>query len=156
MIALQNKSPMCFKLLDKLLNAIADDYDIAMIDTAPALNLYTKSAIYSSDCIYIPMTAGTFEIDAIRTTINFVKTNGKQINGIILTRREKTGLSQEIEKGLIDNYSKYMTGYQNQKNIALSEALAVKESIFEFAPKSNGAVDYQALGDEISSREGIK
>ena len=99
MIALQNKSPMCFKLLDKLLNAIADDYDIAMIDTAPALNLYTKSAIYSSDCIYIPMTAGTFEIDAIRTTINFVKTNGKQINGIILTRREKTGLSQEIEKG---------------------------------------------------------
>lgn len=156
MIALQNKSPMCFKLLDKLLNAIADDYDIAMIDTAPALNLYTKSAIYSSDCIYIPMTAGTFEIDAIRTTINFVKTNGKQINGIILTRREKTGLSQEIEKGLIDNYSKYMLDTKIRKNIALSEALAVKESIFEFAPKSNGAVDYQALGDEISSREGIK
>ena len=41
-----------------------------------------------------------------------------------------------------------------RKNIALSEALAVKESIFEFAPKSNGAVDYQALGDEISSRKG--
>ena len=59
------------------------------------------------------MTAGTFEIDAIRTTINFVKTNGKQINGIILTRREKTGLSQEIEKGLIDNYSKYMLDTKN-------------------------------------------
>ena len=43
-----------------------------------------------------------------------------------------------------------------RKNIALSEALALKESIFEFSPKSNGAIDYQALGNEISAREGIK
>lgn len=156
MTALQNKTPMCFILLDKFLNIIADDYDIAIIDTAPALNLYTKSAIYTSDSVYIPMLAGTFEIDAIKTTINFVKNNGKEIKGIILTRKENTGLSQEIEKGLTKNYGKYMLNTKIRKNIALSEALALKESIFEFSPKSNGAIDYQALGNEISAREGIK
>ena len=102
------------------------------------------------------MLAGTFEIDAIKTTINFVKNNGKEIKGIILTRKENTGLSQEIEKGLTKNYGKYMLNTKIRKNIALSEALALKESIFEFSPKSNGAIDYQALGNEISAREGIK
>ena len=85
-----------------------------------------------------------------------MKNNGKKIKGIILTRKEKTGLSQEIEKGLTKNYVKYMMNTKIRKNIALSEALALKESIFEFSPKSNGAIDYQALGDKISIKEGIK
>jgi chromosome partitioning protein len=36
-----------------------------------------------------------------------------------------------------------------RKNIALAEAPAMGQTIFEYSPRCNGAIDYQALTKEI-------
>ena len=40
-----------------------------------------------------------------------------------------------------------------RENISIAEMPLSGQTIFEYEPKSNGAADYQALVDEIISRE---
>ena len=47
MTELKNQGPMYYKKLKDFLSTIQDKYDIVVIDTAPAFNSYTTSAIYS-------------------------------------------------------------------------------------------------------------
>ena len=41
-----------------------------------------------------------------------------------------------------------------RENIALAESVAVGLDIFQYAPKSNGAIDYQSLVNEIINIKG--
>ena len=118
MTALQNKTPMCFKMLNKFLNIIADDYDTAIIDTAPALNLYTKSAIYTSDSVYIPMLAGTNEIFA------------KHKTGCWRKWLKKIGIKKDKANIAIRKYKLYLQGKyiwkENQQVLELPDRAVEK------------------------------
>ena len=53
---------------------------------------------------------------------------------------------------LYDTYGEVMFKTVIRKNIALSESISKCESIFDYRADSRGAMDYEALAEEILTR----
>ena len=71
------------------------------------------------------------------------------IGGILLTRWENSNLSKQIEEGLREQREIKVYNTKIRKNIKVAEAPLECINIIEYAPKSNGALDYKAFTNEI-------
>jgi putative sporulation initiation inhibitor protein Soj len=143
-----------YQLLNDFLDYVSGYYDIVVIDTAPAFNAYTTSAIYASS-VYPVLIPGINELAGLNATIDFAKELGKEISGIILIKKEKTALSDQVQEQLENEFEGTLLNKIIRKNISLSESIITHQSIFDYASSSNGAKDYSKLAEEILTREGI-
>lgn len=155
MTNLKNQTTMYYTKLKNFLMTLKDEYDIVVIDTAPAFNVYTSNSIYAGN-VYIVLTAGGNELLGVKATIDFTKNLNKDISGVIMIRKEKTSLSHKIQKQLEKSFSDYMLKTIIRKNVDLCESAIRNQSIFDYKKHSNGAKDYKKLGDEILKKEGLK
>ena len=57
-----------------------------------------------------------------------------------------------VEQAVKSRYETITMKTRIRENIALAESAGSGQSIFEYDPQSNGAKDYQALTEEIISR----
>ena len=148
---LKNQGPYYYQLLNNFL----ENYDVVIFDTSPAFNAYTTSAIYTSS-VYPVILPGINELLGLNATINFTQGLGKDISGIILIRKEKTALSDQIQEQLQEEYKDYLLNSIIRKNVALSECIVTHQSIFDYSKNANGAKDYSNLAEEIMKKEGIR
>ena len=73
--------------------------------------------------------------------------------GIFFTRHNyQTYLSRDMKDHLSSKYEKQLLKSSIRRNVALEEAPSLKQSIFEYAPDSNGAEDYENLTSELIDR----
>ena len=98
---------------------------------------------------------GINELAGLNATIDFAKELGKEISGIILIKKEKTALSDQVQEQLENEFEGTLLNKIIRKNISLSESIITHQSIFDYASSSNGAKDYSKLAEEILTREGI-
>lgn len=152
---LKSQGPYYYQILDDFLEKISELFDVVILDTVPSFNAYTISAIYASN-VYPVMVPGMNELLGLNSTIDFTRSLEKDISGIILMRKEKTNLSDQIEEHLKTEFKDYLLKNIIRKNVALSESIVTHQSIFEYSKDSNGAKDYKKLGEEIIKKEGIK
>lgn len=150
-------------LLKTALSKISSHYDYIIIDTPPALNLLTVNAYVAADSLIIPMAPEVLSllgVSQIKETIESVRNfYNSQLNvlGILLNRfsprlrlnREVLELAEQIAAQLgtkvFDN--------KIRSSVLVAEAPAHGTSILEYAPRSNPAVDFEALcGEIIGSR----
>ena len=143
-----------YQLLNDFLDYVSGYYDIVVIDTAPAFNAYTTSAIYASS-VYPVLIPGINELAGLNATIDFAKELGKEISGIILIKKEKTALSDQVQEQLENEFEGILLNKIIRKNVSLAESIITHQSIFDYASSSNGAKDYSKLAEEILAREGI-
>ena len=143
-----------YQLLNDFLDDVSGYYDIVVIDTAPAFNAYTTSAIYASS-VYPVLIPGINELAGLNATIDFTKELGKEISGIILIKKEKTALSDQVQEQLENEFEGILLNKIIRKNVSLAESIITHQSIFDYASSSNGAKDYSKLAEEILTREGI-
>lgn len=151
---LLNISPYYFERLDNLLNSLESEYDIVILDTAPAFNSYTISSIFTGS-VYVLVMPGQNEIKGLNTTIEFTEELKKKIAGIILAKTENTALSNITADKLKNAYPDLLLETQVRKNVALGESILENKDIFDYNGGSNGSKDYEALGEEILKREGL-
>lgn len=145
--------------LKKALSPILKQYDYIIIDTPPALGKVTLNALTASNSIIVPVQADIFSLQGLAQltqTVNFVKSKtnkGLFIKGLVLTRYNgRAVLSKELAAMLEETANKIGTKIYNAKIrecMAIKEALAYKQDIFTYSPKSNGSLDYTGLVDEI-------
>lgn len=154
MLLLQSEGPYYYQILGDFLEQLKDIFDIVIIDTAPAFNAYTTSAIYTSS-VYPVLTPGVNELNGLHATIDFTKNIDKEISGIILIRKENTALSNQIQEELEKDFEGVLVDKIIRKNVALSESIIFHQSIFEYSKQSNGAKDYKKVAEEIMKRENI-
>lgn len=147
-----------FKLKEALA-PLASSYDFIIIDTPPALGIITINALTASSDVIIPAQADIYSIQGIgqlKGTMDKVKkycNNDLSIMGILLTRYNKrSNLTRDITD-LITNTAKQLnTRVFNstiREGVAVKEAQASKKDLFEYAPKSNPALDYKELVKEV-------
>ena len=147
------------KILSNLLNPIKERYDYILIDCPPSLGIVTTNALVASDKLIIPMTAEVLPLkglrmldDVVREVKNFVNPN-LEIGGVLLTRFDKRKtLNMEILNSLYKSFNGKVFETKIRENIALAETAMTGKSIFEYAPKSNGAKDYMNLAEEFIKR----
>lgn len=141
--------------------AAARGYDRIVIDTPPGLGTLTVNALTAATAALLPCLADIYSIMATRQiaqTIEAVKANanpGLRVAGILLTRfAARQVLSREIAATLektAEAMGTRLLAARIRESLALREAAARRLPIFEYAPRSNGAKDYNQAIEEIEN-----
>lgn len=147
-------------LLKDLLEPIADNYDYILLDCAPSLGIITLNALVAATELYIPLTAEALPSKGLTKLLEILQNVQKRLNpsialsGVLITRYEKSKLSQMVEEALRANYGEAVFNTKIRKNVAIAEAPLYSQDIVAYAPDSNGAKDYKSLTEEILQRHG--
>jgi len=147
-----------FRLKDKLA-ALQDDFEYIIIDTPPTLGLITVSALVAASHLLIPIQSSYFALegtDDLLDTVKRVKARPNpnlQLLGVLITLHDRrTTLSHDIHEQIRQVFGEKVFSTVISKSVRLEESPAYKESIFTYAPKSSGAVEYEALCQEVINR----
>lgn len=141
------------------LRPIRGEYDTILIDCPPAHGPLSSMAIIAADELIIPVTADAYSLQAIgniRTTIQEAERGGHtvKIAGLLITRYVgRTIVNKELSRMIEDAAAELNTRAFDTKIrecAAIRTAQAMRQGIFEFAPRSNAAKDYAAFIDELT------
>ena len=145
--------------LKEALSNFEGQYDYCLIDAPPSLGVLTVNALTACNQVIIPAQADIFSMQGIGHLEKTIQTVRKYCNpdlkimGIVITRfNGRTNLSKEATKTFENMAEKLGTKLFRTKIRecnAIKEAQVAQENIFNFAPKSNAAVDFEALANEI-------
>lgn len=148
--------------LKEALEPLKENYDYIIIDTPPALSVLTINALTACTGAIIPAQADIYSLQGISQLNSTIQTVRQYCNpslevmGIVLTRYSSRAiLSREVAEMIEQTAERLNTKLYKttiRENIAVKEAQASQQNIFEYAPKSNAASDYSALVDEIIER----
>ena len=147
-----------FRLKDRL-EPIREQYPNIVIDCPPTLGLLTVNALVAATHLLIPIQSSYFALegtDDLLETIEKVRARANpslRILGVVITMHDKrTTLAKDIHEQIGNVFGDRLFNTIITKSIRLEESPAYKESIFTFAPKSSGAMEYYSLSEEILSR----
>ena len=147
-----------FRLKDKMKDTTAQ-YDYIFIDTPPTLGMITVNALVASTHVLVPIQSSYFALegtDDLLETIEKIKARPNpnlQLLGVVITMHDKrTTLAKDIHEQIGSVFGDRLFNTVITKSIRLEESPAYKESIFTFAPRSSGAMEYYSLSEEILSR----
>ena len=146
----------------RLKDAIKDvtpKYDYVFIDTPPTLGMITVNALVASTHVLVPIQSSYFALegtDDLLETIEKIKARPNpnlQLLGVVITMHDRrTTLARDIQDQIQQVFGDMLFSTTISKSIRLEERPAYKESIFTFAPRSSGAMEYYSLSEEILAR----
>lgn len=147
------------QILHKLLKPIRSGYDYIIIDCPPSVGLLTVNAMVASDTILLPLQGEYFAykgVDRLLGIVNEVRDNLNEkleIGGVFITQINPNRiLTKTIVEKLTEDLQDKVFETKIRINVALAEAQLQGQTIFDYAPESNGAKDYQMLVEEILNR----
>ena len=148
------------EILSSLLEPIRSDYDYILIDCPPALDICTRNVLAATDVVYIPVSAEILPIYGLNKILQIIeKIRGKRINidltvgGVIVTRFNKQQrVCQDVRQMLNEMFGEKVFQTPIRENVALKEYSSAHKDIFQYAPNSLAATDYQHLVEEILMR----
>ena len=153
-------------ILKETLAPVMEQYDYIIIDTPPALNLLTVNAYAVSDYLIIPLASDILSLVGLaqlKETIESVRESfnpGLKVMGILLTRfNKRTLLSRdvmEMAQQLALQINTVVFRTKIRTGVAIAEAPAHGESIFDYNPRSSAVKDYQDLIQEVGEAIHIK
>ena len=145
--------------LREALEVIAGEYDYCIIDTPPALGILTINALTACTGLIIPSQADTYSLQGISqlsSTIEAVRrycNSALSIMGVVLTRFNGRSIIRREVAEMLERTAEQLHTKLYKARIrectAIVEAQAMRQSIYEYALKSNAAADYEALVNEI-------
>lgn len=137
-------------------------YDFIVIDTPPALGVLTVNALTAAHSVIVPAQADVYSLQGIgqlSETLNAIRayTNpGLKLSGILLTRHSTRNILSrdmaEVAHATAAQMGTFLYNAVIREAVALKEAQASRQPIYQYAPKSNVAADYMAFVEEFIER----
>lgn len=152
-LAAEKTAPASAKRLQAAIEPIAQDYDFAFIDTPPQMGELTFNALQAATGLIIPLETdtnslqGLFQITEIAHQMQ--RSNPQlQILGTILTRYDaRPKINRFLQEAIAERGQEigapFLMGIR--PGIAVREAQALQQSLYDYAPNSKPAQDYRAL-----------
>ena len=144
-------------ILAQALNGAA--YDFIIIDCPPSLGVLTTNSLYACDFIIIPCQISRYSLDGLAdllTTIETVKGldteqlfQGDHFRILLTMFDRRNRVTNEYILEQLRPYRDKTFKTLVMKNEALNQAQIAQKAIFDFDPKSSGALDYQQLTEEF-------
>lgn len=141
------------KRLQTALKPIRSKYSLVIIDTPPTAGELQYNALQAATDMIIPIQADVFGLQGLYqiadTAEQFKKSNPDlTVKGIVFTRHNgRSTLSRQMQETIInaaaDRGIPYLTTIR--AGVAIQEAQALQQNIFEYAPKSKPVQDYAEL-----------
>ena len=153
-------------LRDKLA-AVESEFDYVLIDCPPSLGILTLNALAAVDEVLLPMQPHFLALHGLSKLLETIQLVARRLNsrlklsGVVFCMYDSgTRLAAEVTRD-VDEFFIRSAEHQSpwssaqafhtrvRRNIRLAEAPSFGQSIFQYAPDSNGAQDYRQLADEI-------
>ncbi len=143
-------------ILKRALLPVRDQYDVVVIDCPPALGLLSLNALAAVERVIIPVQSEYLALHGVRQLLDTID----QVRGIynptlivggvlICLHDSRKRLARAVADTIRTYFGDLVFNTIIRTNVALAEAPANGQSIFEYAPKSTGAEDYASLADEV-------
>ena len=144
------------KKLKEIIGRIDKKYDYVLIDCPPSLGLLSINALVASDSIIIPIQTEYYALEGVSELMNTFELVKESINpdlyveGVLLSMFDKrTKLSYEVVEEVKKYFKDRVFMTMIPRNVRLAEAPSHGKSAVEYEPKSQGAMAYISLADEI-------
>ncbi len=155
-------------LLREALEPVSDRFDFMLIDCPPALGVLTVNALCAMNEVLIPLQAHFLALQGLGRLLQQTVTLVRQrinpnltVAGIALCMHDST---TRLAGEVVEDLTGFLEGARGtnvawaearvyktfiRRNIKLAESASFGQSVFDYAPKSNGAIDYERLAIEI-------
>ena len=153
------KDPITGLMSFKNMLSELDGYDYVIIDCPPAVGAILQSILVASDEVIIPVTADRYSLQGLSQiweTIQNIRqgmNTSLKISGFLLVRyNTRTNLNKDIYAALEDiakNLETQIYKTYIRESTKAREALAARNTLIEYAPKSTTAEDYTAFVKEF-------
>ena len=159
---LQGKLESRYKIfkLREALDELADDYDVIYIDTPPALNFFTRSAMIAADACLIPFDCDDFSRRALYSllaNVDEIRADHNRdliVEGIVVNQfQPRASLPRKVVQELIDEGLPIVAPY-------LSASVKIKESheqakpMIHLDPKHKLSQEFIHLHDTLARKYG--
>ena len=145
--------------LRKVLQSVADRYDVIFIDCPPSLEMLTVNGLAAADSILVPVQCEYYALEGLSdlmTTLRMVK---KRINpnlaifGVALTMFDgRTNFSNQVAQEVRRHFPGKVFATVIPRNVRLAEAPSHGLPVTAYDRSSRGAIAYKAMTNEILRR----
>lgn len=126
-----------------------------MIDCSPLIGVLSLNAVFACDCVLVPISAdhlsakGALQIEkTLKALEQVLKYRVKR--RYLLTRFDsRRRMAWDVLNLAKERFGDEVCRTRIAENVSLAESPALNKTVFEHAPKSSGAQDYDALLDEL-------
>jgi len=146
-----------YKLRDAL-DELADDYDMVFIDTPPALNFYTRSALIAAQRCLIPFDCDDFSRRALYSLLENVTelkadhNEDLEIEGIVVNQfQPRAALPQRIVQELQQEGLPVLTSFLSA-SVKIRESHEQAKPMIHLDPGHKLAKEFTALYDSLQGR----
>ncbi len=147
--------------LRRLLEPLADRYDVIFVDCPPSLGLLTVNALTAADAVLVPLQCEYYALEGLTqllATIDLVRDHLNPrlaLNGVVLTMADaRTNLSADVAAEARRHLGDKVYTTVIPRSVRLSEAPSHGLPISRYAADSRGAVAYAELALEFRARAG--
>lgn len=153
--------PNRHRIMRDRLSQNSKDYDVIVIDCAPALSLMNQNALFYADSVVVPVGCDYLSLLGVKQVLQTLKdvrrllAHDIRLLGVLPTffdRRNRISV-QSLET--LQKHFGERCLPPIRVNTRLREAPSARQTIFEFAPQSNGASDYAGLVQHIWETGGL-
>ncbi len=135
-----------------------DQFDEIIIDTPPALNFYTRSALIAADVCLIPFDCDDFSRQALYGLIEAVEEIAEdhndrlKVEGIVVNQfMARASQPQRIVQELIDEGMPVLES-RLSSSVKVRESHDASKPLIYFAPSHKVTLEFVALYDELEAR----
>ncbi len=143
------------------------EFDYLFIDCPPSLGVLTLNALAAVEEVLIPLQPHFLALHGLSKLLETIELVAKRLNGrlrlsgvILCMYDSSTRLALEVSQDVDEFFRRCQNGespwaetriFQTRirRNVRLAEAPSFGQSIFQYAPGSNGADDYRSLAREL-------
>ena len=126
-----------------------------VIDCSPQLSVLSLNALFACDCLIVPMSAdylsikGAVQIEkTLKALEQVLKRRVKR--RYLLTRFDaRRRMARDVLNMAKEKFGEEVCRTQISENVSLAESPVVNKTVFEYAPNSRGAQDYERLLVEL-------
>ncbi len=148
-------------LLKRRLDARLQAYHYLVMDCPPSLGLLTVNALLAATEVYLPIAMTYFALEGVGQVLRTIQAVQQDldhptlaITGVIATFYDhRTKLSEEILQSIRQHFRTEVFQTTIRRNVKLDEAQSHHQTIFTYAPRSTGALEYGRLVEEVLQRE---
>lgn len=141
--------------LRRRLAALADRYDVMVLDAPPSLGLTTTNVLLAAEEVVIPVATTYLALDGCAemsdTVARVAKDYGHdalRVTQVVPTLYRKTQLADEVVE-MLGKYFPRRVSEPMTMNVAIDEAQSHGKTIWEYAPWSRGATILQKVAESI-------
>jgi len=151
-------------ILKNAMAEIGDDrFDFAVVDSPPQLGFLNVNSLAWVRNVFIPVTCEFYALHGLSLLVDTVERVRAKLNpqlriaGVITTlMHPRRAITRDVLADLEKHFPGRILKTRIRVNVRLVEAPSHGKSIFDYAPESNGAVDYGKLTTEVLERLGVE